>query len=272
MIYNLVVMKRFLLLTSIIIPIRLSAQINPGPRSTALGLTGTVLQDIWSLQSNQAGLAVLQRPVMAAAVKNQFLDPDVNTKSAVLAVPFKQHVFGISFQSYGFSAYTEQRIGFTYARNFENTIFTALNFNYHQLRIANYGNTSTFSIEGGLQYKASEKLLIGAHIANPSQSSYEEQAVSAIPVKMEFGIAYRFTDKLLLNSALSKTLNSEADAGAGLEYAAAEWLALRGGLSANPLRQYGGFGLTYQKIKIDAAASSHPVLGLSPQIAVSYEF
>src|SRR5690606_29521659 len=97
-------------------------------------------------------------------------------------------------------------------------------------------------------------------------------AVSAIPVKMEFGIAYRFTDKLLLHSAFSKTLSSDADAGIGLEYAIAEWLALRGGLSANPLRQQAGFGLAYQKIRIDAAASSHPVLGYSPQIALSYEF
>jgi len=265
-------MKRSLLLTAFIIPVGVYAQINPGPRSTALGSTGVVLQDVWSLQSNQAGLAALKRPAASAAIENLFVTSEVSTKSAVAAVPFKQDVFGLSFQSYGFSAYTEQRAGFTYARTFNDVIFTALNINYHQLVIPKYGSTRTFSVEGGLQYKASEKLLIGAHVANPSQSSYEEQTASTIPVKMEFGIAYRFTDKVLFNSAFSKKLNSDADAGFGLEYTIAEWLALRGGLTANPLRQQAGFGLVYQNIRIDAAASSHPVLGYSPQIALSYEF
>src|ERR1035437_9859508 len=95
----------------LIFPLSLSGQINPGPRITALGMTGVALQGAWSLQSNQAGLASISKPVASVAYKSEFFNPDLSTQSAVIVYPDKGNVFGLSFQSYGFSVYNEQRIG-----------------------------------------------------------------------------------------------------------------------------------------------------------------
>jgi hypothetical protein len=86
------------------------------------------------------------------------------------------------------------------------------------------------------------------------------------------GAVYKFTDKVLLNSGVTKTLKSVTDLRCGLEYAVVNWLAFRGGLGVNPFRQFAGFGYQLNDLKVDAAASSHPFLGISPQIALSYEF
>jgi len=265
-------MTRHSLYFLLISPLSLLGQVNPGPRITALGMTGVALQDAWSLQSNQAGLAAIKKPVASAAYKSEFFNPDLSTQSAVIVYPDKGNVFGLSFQKYGFSAYNEQRIGIAYAKNFGNTLFVALDFNYHQVKIQQYGSAQTYSFELGLQYLPDDKLVIGGHISNPNLSNYNQELNAVIPASIEFGASYRFTEKLLLNSGIAKTLNSTADVRAGLEYAVISWLDFRGGFSANPFRQYAGFGFNYNNFHVDAATSTHSTLGYSPQIAISYEF
>ncbi len=248
------------------------AQVNPGSRFMAMAKTGVALQDIWSLQQNQAGLAGLQKPCIAIAYEQRFAGQELSAQSALFALPYKQHVVGFRFQRYGFSAYSEQQAGFALARKFGNTLNIALNFNYHQLKITNYGSAKTFSVEAGLQYRASDKLWLGTHVANPNRSEYSKGVDAAIPVIVEFGASYIFSDKVIIATALEKILNSNTDFKIGAEYGLLELLYLRGGVSVNPFKQYAGFGLNYQQFKLDMAASSHPVLGYSPQLSISYEF
>ncbi len=249
-----------------------NAQTNSSPRFTALGSTGVALQDVWSMQYNQAGIAGLTKSVASASFERVFAGVELSNQSAVAVIPFKQNVFGVSFYNYGFSAYNEQKIGLAYAKKFGDKLFAALNFNFHQLKISQYGIAQTFSAEGGIQFKPGEKLCLGAHISNPSQSGYNKEASASIPVNIEFGASFILSSKLLLNTGFITVLNSAADARAGLEYAVLDWFALRGGLSVNPGKQYLGFGLNYQKLHFDFAASSHQSLGYTPQVALAYEF
>lgn len=265
-------MKRFSLLAIGIAPLSLLAQYNPGPRITALGETGVVVQDVWSLQSNQAGLASLQELTASISFHRKFSNPDLDTKSAVIACPYKHNVFGLSFHRYGFSAYDEQKIGFAYARSFGPSINTALNFNYHQLKIPQYGSARTYSVEAGIQYRATKELLIGAHISNPGRSEYDNDLNASIPVKAEFGVAYRFSDRIQLNTAVVEILNSAADIHFGLEYNANKWFFIRCGFSSNPVMEFGGFGVNYKDICFSVASSYHPTLGFSPQVALGYAF
>lgn len=248
------------------------AQVNPGSRFRSLASAGVALQDVWSLQHNQAGLAGLKNPTAAIGYEQRYLDQDVSTQSALFAYPSKNNVFGISFQRYGFSAYNEQQVSFALARSFGNSIYAALDFNFHQVNIPNYGSAQTFSVEAGLQYRATDNLWLGAHVANPTRNGYNTSVDAVVPVSLQFGASYRFSDKVLIASSIEKTLNENTDLRTGLEYNIISWLALRGGISANPFGQYVGFGLNHQHFRIDVAASSHPVLGYSPQIAIGYGF
>lgn len=243
-----------------------------GPRITALGSNGAALQDVWSLQSNQAGIAALKRPTASVSYQREYLNPDLNSKAAVLVYPFRHNVLGIGLHSFGFSAYNEQKASFSYAKNFGEKLFASITYNYHQIKISQYGNAKAYSIETGFQYFVSESLLIGAHIANPTRSSYSNQVNASIPVIIELGASYAFSDKLLLNAGVEKIYHSVSDFKAGIEYKPIMWLAFRGGLSANQLKEYAGFGLLYKNFHLDTAIASHPQLGFSPQLAISYEF
>ncbi|HCN84575.1 MAG TPA: hypothetical protein DIT07_13280 [Sphingobacteriaceae bacterium] len=264
-------MRRYSLCLLIILPFGLFAQVNPGPRITALGLTGVAIKDTWSLQANQAGLATQKKFAIATAYESEFLNPELSRQSVLIIYPNKRNVFGLSFQNYGFSAYNEQRLGMAYARNFGN-VSAAIDFNYHLIKIQQYGSTQAYSVEAGLQYALNDKLLIGAHLANPNRSTYDHHINAAIPVSIEFGLSYQISDNLLLNNGITKTLNSATDVRGGIEYSMLNWMDLRGGVSVNPFRQYMGIGCKYQNLHFDVAVASHYALGYSPQVALSYEF
>lgn len=249
-----------------------SQEINLGPRVTALGNIGVALQDVWSLQSNQAGITGLKHPVASVSYRNSYLNPEISTQSAVMAYTSGRNVVGLSLQNYGFSAYSEQKIGFTYAKRFGEEVSASLNINLHQVKITQYGSAQTYSVEAGMQYKPYPNLIIGAHVANPNRSVFDADVNAVIPVSLDFGASYRFSDKVLLNSGIIKTLNLSTDFRCGLEYSVINALAFRGGLAVNPFCQFAGFGYQVNDLKIDAAVSSHPYLGFSPQIALSYEF
>jgi hypothetical protein len=250
----------------------LKAQSNSGPRFTALGNAGVALQDVWSASKNQAGIAGLTKPFIAAGYENRFGVSELNTQSAVFSIPIKNYAIGGSFQNYGVDAYNENKVGFSLARSFGPKLFIAVGANYHQLKINNYGDAKSVSVDIGLQYKLSPKLWLGSHIANPSQSKYGENADQIIPTAMAFGANYIFSDQLLITTEFEKVLNANADFKAGVEYKLIKIVALRGGISVNPFKQFAGFGINYKKVLVDFAVASHPVLGYSPQIALGYEF
>lgn len=264
--------KFYPLLLCLFLQVSLKAQETPGPRITALGTAGVAVQDVWSAKSNQAGLASLKNPEISAGYENRFGLKELSTKSAVFALPVKTYAIGAAFQSYGVDDYNEVKTGLSLAKSFGQKLFIAVGVNYHQINITNYGNANSFSVEVGLQYKLSPNLLLASHVANPNQSKYGANTDQIIPAHIKFGGTYIFNDQLLITSEIEKVLDNEADFKTGIEYKVVKFVALRGGISVNPFKQYAGFGVDYQKVNIDFAVASHPVLGYSPQISLGYEF
>jgi len=249
-----------------------NAQVNTGARFTSMASAGVSLKDIWSLQLNQAGLAGTKKATVAIAFQKPFAGYELNSQSAIFVVPFNKNVFGLSFQRYGFASYNEQRAAFCYAKGFGDKLYVALNFNYHLVAIDSYGSSSTYSVEAGIQYHLNDRFSVGAHVANPTRSSLQSDVNLVIPSKIQVGMSYLFSEKVLVALAAEKTLAGGIDTRAGIEYQIIKLFALRGGFSANPFKHYAGVGFGFRNLKMDIAASSQPVLGYSPQIALSYEF
>ncbi len=263
---------KYIYLISILFQISVQAQTGPGPRATSMGSAGVTLQDVWSLQQNPAGIANIETAIFAIGYAQHFSGTEINSQTAIFAVPIKQNVLGLSFQRYGFSEYMEQRAGIAYAKRFGTSLFLAIGFNYHHIEIAKYGSAQAFTVEAGIQYRLTDNLSIASHIANPNRSRYAELPGSYMPVTLTFGISFRLTDKVLIISDVEKVLDAATDVKLGLEYKLIEWFSLRCGVSANPFKQYAGFGLSSKRLCIEGAVSLHPTLGLSPELGLSYEF
>lgn len=262
---------KYIFLSLFFVNIQANCQ-NPGPRLVAMGSGGTAVQDIWSLQQNPAGVAGLKRPALAIAYEQHILISDISTQTALFVVPYRRSVLGLSFEKYGISDYSEQKIGLSYARRFGDSFRLAVALKYCQLNIDRYGSSKALSVEAGFQVHVTDKFVLASHIVNPNRSRYQDFSGSYLPVRLSFGASYRFSDRVVMLADLRKLLNNPLDVMTGIEYKLIRWFSLRGGISANPFKRYSGFGINYNKLQLDVAIASHPNLGYSPQISLGYEF
>ncbi|TDG35773.1 hypothetical protein EZJ43_12195 [Pedobacter changchengzhani] len=240
----------------------LFAQNNLGARLTAMGNNSAAVTDVWSLQGNPSGISSIKEITASINYAKYLFSNEVSNQSFAFVVPFKNNFAGISFQRYGFSAYNENKVGFAYAKKFGDKFTTAINLNYHQLKISNYGSSKGFSVDVGLLFQLNKQLILGAFVANPSQQSFDTSEILAkIPTSLNIGASYLASDKVLIATTISKILKESIDVKVGIDYKIVEFFCLRGGLSANPFKQYVGFGVNYQKFFLDFATIYEANLG-----------
>ena len=262
---------KFLFGIIFLISVNATAQVNSGARFTAMASTGVSISDLWSVHQNQAGIATVKRLSLAIAFEKPFTGYDLSSQSVALIMPLQSNVFGLSVQQYGNASYRYQKAGFSYAKSFGGKLLTALTFNYHGLKIDNYGSAQFYSVEAGMQYRTNRALSVGAHVTTPGLRNPSRDISFPLRTRVQVGASYRFSEKVLLAMTIDKPLREKVDARTGAEYQIVRMLALRGGFSANPFRQYGGFGIKFKALNMDLSVSSQPIVGYSPQIAISYE-
>ncbi|WP_316796226.1 hypothetical protein [Pedobacter agri] len=254
-------------------PFYLFAQNSLGPRLTAMGNNGAAIIDVWALQANPSGISSLEKPTVSLNYIKHLFSNEISTQALVSVVPLKNNFVGASFQRYGFADYNESKIGFAYAKKFGNKLSIALNGNYHQLKITDYGSSAGFSIDVGALYQFNKEFTFGAFVSNPSKQEFSNTDVlMEIPTSFNIGASYLASDKVLIATSISKTLNQSIDVSLGIDYKIIDLLSLRGGLSAKPFKQYAGFGLNYKKFLLDMATTYDANLGYAPQIAIGYAF
>ena len=249
----------------------LYGQNNLGARLSALADNGASVNDIWTLQSNPAGITFLDKPAISLSYIKNLLSNEISSQSVVGVIPFKNNFIGASFQRYGFSAYNESKIGFAYAKKFGESLSLALNTNYHQLKIANYGATTGFSVDIGVLYHLNGHFVIGAFTSNLSRQKFNTDLISAnIASSFNVVASYVATNKVLIATTVSKITNQSMDIRWGIEYKLFDLLSLRGGIGTKPFKQHVGFGLAFKKFLMDMATSYDANLGYAPQIALGY--
>lgn len=239
-----------------------------GARFSSMSDAAVAMQDVWSVQQNQAGLCELKQAHIAFGSAPSVFGNDVKRQALVMALPYRSSIFGLGFQRYGISEYNEQKVGLSYARSFNN-LYVALHGNFHQLFIQNYGSASALSLEVGMQYWVNDNWCLGLHVTNPSNSRYGN-IEAPIAKRFQIGTSYRFSEELLLASSINMITSQPTDLGFGLEYNLLNVLLLRGGISLEPVKHYVGLGIHSGSWKLDIATPWHAVLGYAPQIGLSY--
>jgi len=254
-------------------PFYLSAQNNLGPRLTAMGNNGAAVTDIWNLQANPSAIISIKKPAVSLNYIKHLFSNEVSTQGFVAVIPFRNNFIGASFQRYGFSEYFESKAGFAYAKKFGEKLSFAINGNYHQVRIHNYGASNGFSIDFGALYQFNKEFAVGAFVSNLSKQKFNSaEVLIEIPTSLNIGASYFASDKVLIATSISKNLSHSIDVSLGIDYKIIDLLSLRGGLSAKPFKQYAGFGLNYKKLLFDMATTYDANLGYAPQIAIGYAF
>lgn len=243
-----------------------------GARSAGMAHSSVTLSDVWSTHHNQAGLAWFKTPQAGVFFQNRFMLKNLNYMGFAYAHPTKSGAFGISYTSFGSKLYGESKAGLSYAIKFNDKISGGVQMNYHNTRILNYGSTSAFTIELGMQAKLTKKLMIGAHLFNPTRTKMANYNDERIPTIFRMGLNYKFSDKVFMTTEVEKDIDYRAVFRAGIEYMASDKVYFRGGVGTNPTLAAFGLGVKLENFQFDIASTYHQVLGFTPEISLNYNF
>jgi hypothetical protein len=242
-----------------------------GGRSAGMANASVTLNDLWSIHNNQAGLTGIKNFSAGLYYENRFGLKDLGLKAGAIAVPTKSGVFGLSITNFGYSQYSENKVGLDYAKAFGAKFSVGVGLDYLTTHIAeNYGNSSAIAGEIGLRYQLNKNLCIGAHIFNPTRAKVADYNNEHAPTIARLGLSYAFSDKLILAAESEKDIDYNPVFKAGIEYHPIKQLYFRTGMSTNPVLNAFGFGLEFKSFNLDFSASYHQTLGFTPQVSLIF--
>lgn len=264
---------KLLLLTILFLPLlpQLHAQSDNftlGSRAAALGNAYSMESDIWSVQHNQAGLGFYPHLSVGFHHENRYLVSENNLHAVAFTFPVNAGTFGLSYSYFGYSGYNESKLGLGFGKQFGNGLAAGIQFNYHHnFVLGEFGNRNSFTLEGGVQYKAGEKVILGAHLFNPTRSRISHDQ-DTIPTVFRTGFSVRPVDDLVILFQLNKRLDRKMRVQTGLEYQILSSLYLRGGILTQPFSSTFGIGYEMGRISADVAFSRHQILGFTPHFSL----
>ena len=238
----------------------------------AAGLNGinTVFSDTYALTGNQAGIALAEHFGAFAYAEQRFLIPELAGANAGVIIPSKAGSFGISLGYFGFENFNEQKIGLAYGRKLLENLTIGGQFDFFNQQSGDFGSTSIFTFELGLQYLFNDKLTIGIHTINPLRVGFSEDDVLTSNFKV--GLKYAIVKNVHLLAELEKDLIFDEVFRAGIIYNPIQNLEFRMATSTNPTSFSMGIGYKLKNgIGIDLASNFHQILGFTPSAGFIYQ-
>lgn len=244
-----------------------------GPRSASLGHASSCLYDVWSTRNNQGSLGFVRKNEAGAYYENRFFVKELTQTGFAAAMPFKKGTIGLCYSTMGYQLYRESQTTLSYGIKLSENISAGVGFDYVTTKIADiYGQAHAFTGSVGLTAKLLPQVVVSTHVYNPFRAKITSYNNERIPTILKFGAQYIFSPKVFLTAEAEKTSTQKINVKGGIEYRPSSLIYIRVGGSSYPSQAAFGVGMNYNGLKIDLTSSYHSVLGLSPQIGLSYSF
>lgn len=245
-----------------------------GSRYQGMAGASVGLSDCWSVFGNQAGLAKINRPVLAGSFQNRFLVPELSTRVGLFVLPVQSSVFAVSLYQFGKTPFRQEKFGIAFARQLFPKLTFGFQFNYYRLFLPEENRSAgSPGLELGLRYLAGSRFALGIHVLNPYQTGIKLLSGSfRYPQKINIGAFCRLSDSFGIASELEHDFSQHFIVKTGMEYVILEKLFLRTGFSGKPYQFSAGIGFQVKKLTLDLAISYHQYLGNSPSVSFQYQF
>lgn len=244
-----------------------------GSRSSSLSHASSCLIDVWSSRNNQGNLGFLRKTEVGAFCENRFFVKELTQSGFVAVIPIKKGTFGFNYSSLGYQLYRESQASVCYGLTLNNYIGVGISLDYLNTKIADiYGHSNALTGSIGLTAKILPQIIISSHIYNPFRTHITNYNHEKVPTIFKIGAQYIFSSKVFIVGEAEKTSAQKMNIKAGIEYSPSNLLFIRVGGASYPTQASFGIGVNYNGLKIDVSSSYHSVLGLSPQIGLSYKF
>ena len=245
----------------------------PGAASAGMGGVQTAIPNAWAAHTNPGLLPWVDKMSFAIGTENRFLLSALNGSGLAGVVPIKTGTLGVAVTSFGYSQFRRSRLGLSYGLQLGDNISGGISIHYDLLNIGNnYGSAGALSGSAGFSARVNENLMLAAYVFNPFRVNFSENVDENIPTILNIGIAYSFSEKVLFSSDLEKDINVKPGLKVGLRYQPGDKFFIRVGFRTLPQSYTFGFGLELGTFEMDLGTSIHPVLGVSPNLSLQYDF
>jgi hypothetical protein len=238
-------------------------------RAGGMGSAFTGLSDEGSaIFYNPAGLSKLRSGEFTFFANQLYGLKEFTNLVFLFGQPLSYGSLGIGFSQFGHSGYKEQIGVLAYSRGWKN-FHIGGTIKGMNLSITDYGSDQTLGIDIGILWNLRENLTFGAtgkNINNPEIGQAEELSRSVL-----FGASLRPGKKLLIDADFIKEHDFDLQVRLGQEYLLSDNFALRAGWITTPHNLTGGFGYRLKGIHLDYGTRSHPDLGFTHSISLSYK-
>ena len=226
--------------------------------------------DVFSYNANQAALAKTTALTAGVFSERKFMLNELNLFSAAFALPTQSGNFGLQLHHFGNSNYSEMQAGIAYGRKLSDYVDVGVQFNYYTMRISGYGNAAAINFEAGAIFHFTDQLHGGVHVYNPTSSRIGKNEEERIPAIYSAGLGYDASDNFFVSTSIEKTENEELNVIVSMQYKFADRFLARGGVATATSVFFFGAGVSLQSFRLDATASVHPQLGVTPGLMLVY--
>ena len=245
-----------------------------GARSAGMGRVSVAMTGFWGIQNNPAGIALTDKYSVGINYESRFGLNELSTKNVAIIVPLNFGVIGLSFNHFGYSVYSEIKLGLVYSRSFSKYFRIGVQLDYLSTSIGNnYGTKNNVTFEIGIQSDITENITLGAYAFNPIMvklADYNQEKLASV---FRFGVAYKFDTRLIVSLEAEKSSNiNPILLRMGLEYNLNSKFFFRGGIASRYEIFTFGFGMKFNHFSFDLAATMHQSLGFSPQSSIIFTF
>lgn len=251
-----------------------------GARRLAMGRAGVALGgEAWGV-ANPATWATLSDRRLALEGSQAFGLADLRLGAASAAVPLSVGTVAVSGRTFGGSDHRETRVVAGFARPLalsrSRQLEIGLAVGLESASTDGFGSASTLLLDAGVQGDLLPSLRLGLSARNllgvgRGAEADLQRSVSTVPT-LAAGLAFTPSERAMMVLDAYQDLDRGLSVRAGVEAAPVEVLALRVGVSTQPVRYTAGLGVTAGPARVDLAVEQHETLGLTPAFGVEVGF
>jgi hypothetical protein len=244
-----------------------------GARSNSLSGISSVLEDVWAVANNPAGLGGYSQFSMATSAEQRFLMKELGYYAVTASIPSGKGSLGFFTMFSGYQAFIDQKLSLGYGRRFGEYVLSGISLVYIFQKA---GGESTplhqVSYELGTIINLSKKVKLAFATFNPFQLYYKSKTYATLPSVFKLGLSVEYSASLFIYSECEKDLDLSPILKIGLEYIFRNIFFVRGGIRIFPASYSFGAGLRHNRVLFEFSTAYHQYLGFSPQVSLQYDF
>jgi hypothetical protein len=223
----------------------------------------------FSITANQAALAGATKFSAGMYGEKRFMLQDLGLYKIAVVQPTSTGNFGFQAGYFGGGLYNQSQLSLAYGRKLGKVDLGA-QFNWYQFKAAGSDGATAVNFEGGIILHLTGQLQAGIHIYNPTAATIGKNMDEKLPVVYSAGFGYDASESFFISAEFEKTEDQAVNLNAALQYVFDKKLLAGMGISSATSTFYAGFGFLWKGLRVDATASLHPQLGLTPGLLLIY--